>query len=92
MTTTVARDGWEGVLLAGRGQLGGFGVTKGGSGLQHILAYKGLRKKEPQRLWQFSIFGSQANWVSTPVLQLTTKPLTLFLHLQNGNNNAYLYG
>ena len=25
MTTTIARDGWEGVLLAGRGQLGGFG-------------------------------------------------------------------
>lgn len=79
MTTTIARDGWEGVLLAGRGQLGGFGATKGGSGLQHILAYKGLRKKEPQRLWEFSIFGSQPNWVSTPVLSLSTELLNLSL-------------
>lgn len=79
MTTTIARDGWEGALLADRGQLGGFGATKGGRGLQHILAYKGLRKKGPQRLWQFSIFGSQPSWVSTPVLSLSTELLNLSL-------------
>ena len=36
MTTTIARDGWEGVLLAGRGQLGGFGATK--DVVLHIMA------------------------------------------------------
>lgn len=77
MTTTTAGDGWGEVQLAGRGQHGGFWAAKGGSGLKHTLACGSLRNDELQGLWQCSSFGSQPNWVSTPVLPLTTGLLNL---------------
>lgn len=52
MTTTVARDGWGGMQLAGRRQHGGFGAPGGKGGMQHKLACRSLRNEEHGKLWQ----------------------------------------